>query len=331
MQIGLKLFAEAFSPTELVRHAVQAEQAGFDFVEMSDHFHPWLDHSEDLPLAGHSGFAWSVLGMIAGQTGRIRFGTGITCPTVRYHPAIIAQAAATMAILSNGRFFLGVGSGERLNEHIVGRGWNSVPVRHEMLREALHIINALWSGGFHSFDGKHLKLEDARVYDLPEKLPEIIVAAAGPRAARIAAEHGGMITTVPDPALVAGYRRHGGSGIVIAEALVAYAGSKKAGLRSASRAARWGVLGAQANAEIPRASVFEAITQVVQVSDLESIVVAGPDPADYLAQAQKFAAAGIDSIAYINASPEMDAFFAFAAEHLVPAVHSLEVASPTGG
>lgn len=146
---------------------------------MSDHFHPWLDRPGELH-GGHSGFAWSMLGMVAGETKRIRIGTGVTCPIMRYHPAIIAQAAATMSILSDGRFFLGIGSGERLNEHIVGRGWRSAAIRHEMLVEALEIIRLLWAGGFHSFEGRHMRLEDARIYDLPEVLPEIIIARRVP-------------------------------------------------------------------------------------------------------------------------------------------------------
>jgi G6PDH family F420-dependent oxidoreductase len=325
VQVGLKLFAEAYSPLELVRHAEQAEQAGFDFVEMSDHFHPWLDQSDDMPVAGHAGFAWSALGMIAARTERIRLGTGVTCPTVRYHPAIIAQAAATMSILSEGRFFLGIGSGERLNEHIVGRGWPSVSVRHEMLSEALQIIKMLWSGGFHSFNGEHLQLEDARVYDLPDELPEIIVAAGGTNAARIAAEHGGMFTTTPDAALVKVHRQHGGSGTIFGEMFVSYdPNSKEAGLKAAARSARWGALGVVADSEIPRASVFESATQFIQPGELESLIVAGPDPADYLAQAKKYATAGIDGISFINGSPEMDKFFGFAAEHLIPAIHSLK-------
>jgi G6PDH family F420-dependent oxidoreductase len=327
MQVGLKLFAEAYPPLDLVRQAVQAEQAGFDFVEMSDHFHPWLDQSDDIPVAGHAGFAWSVLAMIAARTDRIRLGTGVTCPTVRYHPAIIAQAAATMSILSKGRFFLGIGSGERLNEHIVGRGWRSVPVRHEMLREALQIIEMLWSGGFHSFNGKHLQLEDARVYDLPDELPEIIVAAAGTNAARIAAKHGGMFTTAPDAALVKIYREQGGSGTIFGEMFVSYdSNSKDAGLTAAARAARWAALGVVTDSEIPRASAFEAATKFVQPHDLESIIVAGPDPADYLTQAQKYAETGVDGISFINCSSEMDEFFGFAAEHLIPAIHSLKAA-----
>jgi G6PDH family F420-dependent oxidoreductase len=323
MQVGLKLFAEAYSPLELVRHAVEAERAGFDFVEMSDHFHPWLDESDDMPVAGHAGFAWSVLAVIAARTKRIRLGTGVTCPTVRYHPAIIAQAAATMGILSEGRFFLGIGSGERLNEHIVGHGWNSVPVRHEMLREALQIIKMLWTGGFHSFNGNHLQLEDARVYDLPDELPEIIVAAGGSNAARIAAEYGGMFTTAPDAGLVKVHRAQSGSGTIFGEMFVSYdPNSTRSGLVAAARSARWAALGVAADSEIPRASVFESATQFIQPSDLESIIVAGPDPADYLRQAKLYAEAGMDGISFINGSAKMDEFFGFAAEHLIPAIHS---------
>lgn len=329
MQVGFKLFAEAYSPLELVRHAVLAEQAGFDFVEMSDHFHPWLDQPGDFPAAGHSGFAWSVLAMIAARTSRIRLGPGITCPTVRYHPAIIAQAAATMSILAEGRFFLGVGSGERLNEHIVGRGWRSVPVRHEMLREALHIITTLWGGGFHSFDGKHLQLEDARIYDLPDELPEIIVAASGPRATRIAADYGGMFMTSPDAELVKAHRKEGGSGSIFCETLTAYdPNSKDAGRQAALRSIRWAGLGTAALSEIPRASVFESATQSVQPSDLDSILVAGPDPADYLARAQTYAATGIDGIVFVDGSTEVDKFLDFAGEHLIPAIHAVKVHTP---
>lgn len=166
MQVGYKLAAEAFGPAELVRQAVLAEEAGFDFVEISDHYHPWLDNQ------GHSPFAWTVLGSIAARTSRIGLATGVTCPTVRYHPAVIAQAAATLALLSDGRFVLGVGSGERLNEHVVGPGFpDAVSTRHDMLTEALEIIRLLWSGGYQSYEGKHLQLRDARVFDLPGELP----------------------------------------------------------------------------------------------------------------------------------------------------------------
>jgi F420-dependent oxidoreductase, G6PDH family len=175
MQVGYKLATEAFGPEELVRQTIRAEQAGFDFVEMSDHFHPWLD------VQGHSSFTWSVLGAMAARTERIGLATGVTCPMIRYHPAVIAQAAATVQLLSGNRFTLGIGSGERLNEHVVGAGWPAVHKRHEMLREALEIIRLLWQGGYRSYDGRYLQLEDARLFDLPDQLPVIAVASGGRR------------------------------------------------------------------------------------------------------------------------------------------------------
>src|ERR1700710_1610206 len=153
MQIGLKIATEAFGPKEVVRQATEAEDAAFDFVELSDHYHPWLESQ------GHSGFTWSMLGSMAQATERIGLVTGVTCPSFRYHPAIIAQAAATMQILSDGRFTLGVGSGERLNEHIVAQGWPEVGNRHRLFREALEIIRLLWQGGYHSYRGEFLSIE----------------------------------------------------------------------------------------------------------------------------------------------------------------------------
>jgi G6PDH family F420-dependent oxidoreductase len=198
-----------------------------------------------------------------------------------------------------------------------------------MLREALHIITTLWSGGFHSFAGKHLQLEDARVYDLPDELPEIIVAASGPNAARIAADYGGMFMTSPDADVVKVHRAQGGSGAIFGETLVSYdPNSKDAGRQAALRSVRWAGLGTVALSEIPRASVFESATQSIQPSDLDSILVAGPDPTDYLRNAETYASAGIDGIVFINGSAQVDKFLEFAAEHLIPAIHSLKVQAP---
>src|SRR3712207_2191063 len=207
MRIGYKLAAEGFGPKHLIQQAIRAEQAGFDFVEISDHYHPWLD------VQGHSPFAWNVLSAIAVRTGTLGLATGVTCPSVRYHPAIIAQAAATLAIVSDGRFTLGVGSGERLNEHVVGQGFPSVRGRHERFREALEIIKLLWQGGYQSYEGKHLQLEDARVFDLPDRLPDIAVAVSGPESVKIAIELGdGLFATEPKKGLVERYAQGGGAG-----------------------------------------------------------------------------------------------------------------------
>ena len=176
--------AERYDPHELVRQAVRAEECGFDFVEISDHYHPWLYSQE------HSPFAWSVLAAIAAKTERIVLATGVTCPTTRYHPAIIAQAAATTQILADGRFVLGVGSGENLNEHVTGGAWPSVDVRQAKLREALEVIRLLWQGGYQSHAGEHYTVTDARVFDLPDQAPPIVVASGGARASKLAAELG---------------------------------------------------------------------------------------------------------------------------------------------
>src|SRR5919112_4534996 len=218
MKIGYKLIAEAYSPEEMVCQAVRAEEAGFDFVEISDHFHPWFDSQ------GHSGFAWSMLAAAAMRTESIGLATGVTCPFIRYHPAVVAQAAATTALLSEGRFIFGVGAGERLNEHVVGRGWPAVRIRHEMLRESLEIIKLLWSGSYHSYEGKHLNIEDARVFDLPETPPLIAMASGGPASARIAAELGDAIfVTEPRTDIVDAYAEAGGGGPKDAEIPLSWA------------------------------------------------------------------------------------------------------------
>jgi G6PDH family F420-dependent oxidoreductase len=232
MRIGYKLATEGFGPRELIRQAVLAEQAGFDFVEMSDHYHPWVE------AQGHSAFTWNLLSAIAMKTDRIGLATGVTCPSMRYHPAIIAQAGATLAIISDGRFTLGVGAGERLNEHVTGEGFPARRVRHERFREALEIIRLLWRGGYRSYDGRYLKLEDARVFDLPEELPVIAVAASGPGSAKIAAELGdGLFAVEPDADLVATWHGLGGHGPAYGEMPLAWADDEDTAV-AASRSPR---------------------------------------------------------------------------------------------
>ena len=318
MQIGYKLFAEAYSPQEMVRQAVRAEEVGFDFVEISDHFHPWLESH------GHSGFAWSILAAIAARTDRIELATGVTCPYVRYHPAVIAQAAATTALLSDGRFVLGVGSGERLSEHVVGGGWPSVSVRHEMFRESLEIIRLLWSGGYHSYSGKHLTLDHARVYDLPETLPLIAVAAGGPRAARIAAELGdGLFATEPKPELVGAYHGAGGAGPAYAEVPLAWAPDEAAAVASAHRLFRFGPTGWKVQSELPDVANFEAATSWITEDDMRGAFGCGPDVARHLEIAQPFVDAGFDRLALVNAGPDPDGFLDFFASDLADQIRRL--------
>ena len=319
MRIGYKLMAEAFGPGELVRQAVRAEEAGFDFVEISDHYHPWLDEQ------GHSPFAWSVLGAIAARTGRIGLATGVTCPTVRYHPAVVAQAAATLALLSEGRFVLGIGSGERLNEHVVGHGFpDAVHVRHEMLREALEIIHLLWEGGYQSYEGEYLRLEDARVFDLPEERPQIAVAASGARSARIAAELGdGLFATEPKAEIMEEYRKAGGTGPGLAEVPVAWAREEEAAVREALRTSRWSLTGWKVMSELPNPVNFAAASATVREEDIRKGFACGPDPSRYVESAQGYVDAGFDRLVMQNAGPDPDGFLDFYRDELDGALREL--------
>ncbi|GGR63831.1 TIGR03557 family F420-dependent LLM class oxidoreductase [Streptomyces roseolus] len=312
MEIGYKLASEAYGPQELVRQAVRAEAAGFDFVEMSDHYHPWLD------VQGHSSFTWTVLGAIAARTERVALVTGVTCPTIRYHPAIIAQAAATLALVSDGRFVLGVGSGERLNEHVVGRGFpDTVRERHELLREALEIIRLLWRGGYRSYDGKHLRLSDARVFDLPEELPLIAVAASGPRSARLAAELGdGLFATEDKASIVRDYREAGGSGPKYAEVPMAWAPDERTAAREVLRTSRWALTGWKVMSELPNPVNFDAATATVREEDVLEKFACGPDPERYVAAAQRYVDAGFDRLVLQNAGPDPDGFIDFCQSEL---------------
>jgi len=318
VKIGYKLIAEAYSPQEMVRQAARAEEVGFDFVEISDHFHPWFDSQ------GHSGFAWSILAAIAMRTDRIGLATGVTCPFIRYHPAVIAQAAATTALLSEGRFTLGVGAGERLNEHVVGRGWPAVGVRHEMFRESLEIIRLLWSGGYHSYEGKHLTLEDARVFDLPEEQPPIAVASGGPLSARIAAALGdGVFVTEPRTDITEAYAEAGGDGPRYAEVPLSWAPDEEAAARSAREAFRFGLTGWKVQSELPNPVNFEAATAFINEGDMREVFGCGPDASKHLAVAQQFVDAGYDHLALINAGPDPEGFFDFFASELAGPIRAL--------
>ncbi|MDG4764051.1 TIGR03557 family F420-dependent LLM class oxidoreductase [Solwaraspora sp. WMMD406] len=319
MQIGYKLATEAFGPQELIRQAVRAEQAGFDFVEMSDHFHPWLD------TQGHSPFTWSVLGAIASRTERIGLATGVTCPSLRYHPAIVAQAAATMALLSDGRFTLGVGAGERLNEHVTGQPFPSVHGRHERLREALEIIRLLWSGGYQSYQGKHLQLDDARVFDLPETPPAIAVAASGAESAHLAAELGdGVFATEPKASIVDHFHRAGGKGPLYAEVPVAWAVDEDQAVRAAWESSRWALTGWKVMSELPNPVNFEAASAMVDTDDIREHFSVGPDPAVHLAAVRPYVDAGFDHIVLQNAGPDPDGFLDFFERELAGPLRGLD-------
>ena len=318
MQVGYKLATEAFGPEDLVRQTVRAEQAGFDFVELSDHFHPWLD------VQGHSSFTWSVLGSMAARTERIGLATGVTCPMIRYHPAVIAQAAATVQILSGNRFTLGIGSGERLNEHVVGAGWPAVRKRHEMLREALEIIRLLWQGGYQSYDGRYLQLEDARLFDLPDELPVIAVASGGHNASVLAAELGdGLFATEPRRDLVEAYTGAGGKGPRYAEVPMAWAADEDSAVQAALETSRWALTGWKVMSELPNPVNFDAASSTVTVDDIEQQFSCGPDVEKHVEHVQPFVDAGFDHIVLQNAGPDPDGFLEVCERELIDRVRAL--------
>ena len=215
--IGYALSSEEHRPSDLVRHARLAEVAGFTYALISDHFHPWIDRQ------GQSPFVWGVIGGIAQQTSALRLGTGVTCPLLRTHPAIVAQASATAAAMMPGRFFLGVGTGEALNEHVLAQRWPPTAVRREMLEEAVELIRLLWKGELTSHSGRHYTVENARIYTVPDEPPPIAVAAGGPEAAALAGRIGdALVTTAPDPELVEAFRGAGGEGPRYGQLTVCY-------------------------------------------------------------------------------------------------------------
>ncbi|MFF5174599.1 TIGR03557 family F420-dependent LLM class oxidoreductase [Micromonospora sp. NPDC000089] len=318
MKIGYKLASEGYGPQEIIRQAVRAEQAGFDFVEMSDHYHPWLDGQ------GHSSFTWSVLGAIAAKTSTLELATGVTCPTIRYHPAIIAQAAATMALVSDGRFTLGVGAGERLNEHVIGQGFPSVRGRHERLREALEIIRLLWQGGYQSYEGKHLQLEDARVFDLPDTLPVIAVAASGKASATMAAELGdGLFATEPKSSIVENYQAAGGNGPRYAEVPMAWATDEEQAVQAALETSRWAITGWKVMSELPNPANFDAATSWVEPHHIRKQFACGPDPQVHVQAVRSYLDAGFDHIVLQNAGPDPDGFIDFFAADLAGRLRAL--------
>ncbi len=317
MQIGYKVATEAFGPKQVVEQAKLAERAGFDFVELSDHYHPWLESQ------GHSGFTWSMLGSMASATSRIGLATGVTCPSFRYHPAIIAQAAATVQILSDNRFTLGVGAGERLNEHIVG-DFPSVRKRHERFQEALEIINLLWQGGYQSYDGIYFELDDARVWDLPDQLPVIAVAAGGSSAATIAAELGdGLFATEPKSSLVEAYEQAGGEGPKYAEVPMAWAADDETAVKAVLETSRWAVTGWKVMSELPNPVNFEAASATVRPEDVTEQFAVGADVERYVQHVQQYVDAGFDHIVLQNAGPDPEGFVDFFTRQLADRLRTL--------
>ena len=301
MQIGYFLASEEYSPRALIEQAKQAEQAGFHALWISDHYHPWNDEQ------GHSGFVWSTIGALS-QATSLPVTTGVTCPTVRIHPAIIAQAAATSGVLHEGRFNLGVGSGEALNEHILADHWPEADVRLEMLEEAIEVIRTLWEGGQQSHYGPHYAVENARVYDLPEQLPKLIVSGFGPKAIKLAARIGdGFATTSPDKDAIDLYRSEGGTGPVHAGTKVCYGPDAEEALETVHRLWPNEALPGELAQVLPTPAHFEQACELVTPDMLVTPV--GPDIETHVASLQAYADAGVDELFVQQIGPEQDAFF----------------------
>ncbi|MDP8921431.1 MAG: TIGR03557 family F420-dependent LLM class oxidoreductase [Chloroflexota bacterium] len=312
--IGYKLSAEEHAPLALVEQARRAEEVGFSFAMISDHYHPWVDKQGQAP------FVWSVLGGVAHATSRLVVGTGVTCPTLRVHPAIIAQAAATTAAMLPGRFIFGVGTGERLNEHILGQHWPPTNVRRAMLEEAIDLIRQLWSGEMTDFDGEYYTVENARLYTLPDELPPIFVAASGEQSAAAAGRIGdGYLGTAPDRTTIEAFARNEGQGKPrYGEITVCWAPTESEARRTALEV--WPIAGLKGplSSELLTPSQFEAASQMVTEDMVAESVACGPDPQRHLELIRKYLDAGYHHVWVHQIGPDQEGFFRFYERDVLP-------------
>jgi G6PDH family F420-dependent oxidoreductase len=317
VRFGYTLMTEQAGPRELVGHAASAERAGFDFEVMSDHYSPWLDEQ------GHAPYAWSVLGAVAQVTERVDLMTYVTCPIMRYHPAVVAQKAATVQLLSQGRFTLGIGAGENLNEHVVGQGWPPVNVRHEMLDEALQIIRALFDGGYVDFAGEHYRVDSAKLWDRPDQGVPIAVAVSGAQSVQRLAPHAdAMIAVQPEAELTKAWRKAtSGEQRIIGQIPICYDKSKDAAIKRAHEQFRWFGGGWKVNAELPGTAGFAGATQFVRPEDVAEAIPCGPDAAKIVDSVSEYWKAGFTDVALVQIGGEnQDEFFPFAEQELLPAL-----------
>ena len=313
MKIGYFLSCEEFGPTDLVKQARAAEDAGFHGLWISDHFHPWNDEQ------GHSPFVWSVIGALSQATSRVSVTTAVTCPTMRIHPAIIAQAAATSATMLPGRFQLGVGSGEALNELILGDPWPEADVRLEMLEEAVELIRRLWSGDVVSHEGKHYRVQHARIYTLPEAPPPILVSGFGPKAVDTAARIGdGYCITMPDAELISRFRSAGGEAKPVQAGLkVCYGPDAREARRTAHRLWPNEQLPGELAQVLATPEHFQQASQLVTEDMVAEAVPCGPDLDRHREAIQEFADAGVDEL-YIQQIGGGEEFFEVYSREVLP-------------
>ena len=311
VKFGYFLSCEEFDAPQLVRQAQLAEEHGFAALWISDHFHPWLDEQ------GNSPFVWSVIGAVS-QATSLPISTAVTCPTTRIHPAIIAQAAATSAVLTGGGFTLGVGSGEALNEHVLGHRWPSTEVRLDMLEEAVEVIRALWTGDVVEHHGRHYTVEHARLYSLPDTPPPVFVSGFGPKSARLAGRIGdGFSCTKPDPELIRTFREAGGAGKPMQVGTkVCYGPEETTARQTAHRIWRNEALPGELAQVLPTPEHFQQAASMVEPDAM--ITPVGPDVGTHVQALRKFVDAGYDEVYVQQIGPDQDAFFDFYGAKVLP-------------
>jgi G6PDH family F420-dependent oxidoreductase len=322
INLGYAISSEEHHPSDIVHHAQRAEEIGFTYALISDHFHPWVGQQ------GQSPFVWSVLGGIAQSTKTLKIGTGVTCPMIRTHPAIIAQAAATVADMMPERFFLGVGTGENLNEHISGARWPAYAIRAEMLQEAIEVIRLLWQGGMKSHYGKYYTVENARLYTLPDTAPQIMIAAAGPKSAALAGRLGdGLINTAPDADVVNKFEEQGKTWRPkYGKLTVCWAKNDAQARETAYR--YWPTAGLKGglSQELPTPGQFERAAKNATEEQVAEALICSGDPEKHMQGIQKFVDAGFDHVYVHQVGPDQEGFFNFYEKHILP---SFEVSEPT--
>ena len=310
VRFGYALSSEEHRPLDLVRNARRAEEVGFEFAMISDHFHPWIDRQ------GQSPFVWSVIGGIAATTDKITLGTGVTALSQRIHPAILAQAAATCADMLPGRFWFGVGTGEALNEHILGDPWPEHELRLAMLEEAVEIIRELWKGELTSRRGDFYDVVRARIYTVPKELPPILLAAGGPETAEVAGRvTDGIIATGPDKELL---RAYGADGPKVAQVSVCWAKSEAAARKTAHEWWPTAAIHGDSGQELSLPSSFESIAELVTEDAIAEAISCGPDPEVHLAKVKAYLDAGFDHVYFHQIGPDQEGFFRFAETELLP-------------
>lgn len=315
VEIGYALSSEEHGFHDLVDYGARAEEAGFAFAMLSDHYHPWIERQ------GESPFAWTTLGALARETDDLRVGTGVTCPLIRLHPAIVAQAAATTAAAFDGRFVLGLGTGERLNEHVLGDRWPPHHVRLEMLAEAIEVMRDLWRGETTSHDGEHYTVENARLFTLPDDEIEVAVAASGETTARFAGEFGdALVSTAPAEEVVDSFADSGDDGgRRYGQATVCWAETEAEARQTAAEYWPNGALAGQLGQELATPTHFEEATDHVDEADLAMAFPCSPDADEHIESIQSYADAGFDHVYVHQVGPEQEQFLEFYAAEVLPA------------